>query len=185
MLAALNERLARALRFTPDDLRANQERRLTDDQRVLVCSKRRSYVRNGGIALALMWAIFMLLMIVSVIAQGLKPQDLRVLPFALGFITLIFGSVGIGGRIYARDLIREHISAVDGRATTKVARYVSRYGSGVNYELRIGRRKFLLTSESELSAFETGALYRVYYIRYAPLHILLSAEALAAPKSSE
>ncbi|MEO8395529.1 MAG: hypothetical protein ABI700_21220, partial [Chloroflexota bacterium] len=89
------------------------------------------------------------------------------------------------GRIYARDLIREHISSADGRATTKHVKNASRYGRGFSYELRIGRRKFLMFSESELSAFETGALYRVYYIRYAPLHILLSAEALGAPQSFE
>jgi hypothetical protein len=177
-IATLNERVKSKLRFSAEDVIANRERRLTDDQWVLVRSKQRAYVRKGTIGLVVMWAIFTVLMIVAVVAQGAKPQDLRVLPYALGFNTLMFGAVGVGGRIYARDLVSGKISSADGRAVTKKVKYQARYGSGFNYELRIGRRKFLMNSERDLKAFETGVLYRVYYVRYAPLHIILSAEAL-------
>src|SRR3954447_2763280 len=110
-LTTLNDRVQNRLHFTPEDVSANRERRLTDDQWVLVRSKQRSYVRNRTIGLGVMWAIFTVLIVVSVIAQGTKPEDLRVLPYALGFITLMFGAVGVGGRIYARDLVHGKISS--------------------------------------------------------------------------
>jgi len=184
-ITALNDRVQSRLRFTAEDLSANRAGRLSDAQQVLVRSKQRSYVRNGGIALAVMWAIFTALLIVSVISEGAKPQDLAVLPFVIAGMTLIFAAVGVGSRIHARELLRGQIRMVEGQAVTKRAKYTTRYGRGISYVLRIGRQKFLMTSERELDAFETGAHYRVYYIWYTPLHILLSAEALGAAKPSE
>ena len=177
--AALDERLQSRLHFSLDDLNANRENRLTDHQRLLVRSKQRAYVHNGSIALGVMWAIFVALMIGSVIGQGAKPEDMRVLPYVLLAMTIIFALVLLFSRLYARDLMAGRISSVEGRADPREVQYQSRYSRGISYQLRIGGRRFLMVSKLELSAFETGARYRVYYIRYAPLHVLLSAEALA------
>ena len=181
MSSTLTDRAARTLGFTSADLRANQQGRLTESQRDLAQSKYRSYVRNGLIALLVMWLIFTALLVGSLIAQGSQPEDMRVLPYVIGAMTAIFVLVGIGSLWHGRDLRDGRVRSVEGVAKTKVATYQGRYSRSTGYELTIGGQKFRLISQMELAAFQNGSHYRVYYIRYAPLHVLLSAESLDAP----
>jgi len=50
---------------------------------------------------------------------------------------------------------------------------------GGDGSIRVGRMTFLV-QEPVLNAFKHGAPYRFYYIKHAPTHIILSAEALGA-----
>lgn len=174
----LNDRLMRGLGFSTADLAANRSGELTPAQRELLTLKKRLYVTNGQRTLLLMWAAFTTLIIVSLLVQGLPASDLAVLPAVLACLSGFFVFVGLVSRFFARHLLRQTVTSVQGRARTKIGTYY-RYGRKIEtYELLIGRRKFHLLSQQELSAFEDGALYRVYYVPYAPLHVLLSAEAL-------
>ncbi len=171
--------LRRGLGFSESDLLANQRGELTERQRELVRAKRRQYLRNGGLTGLAMWLIFSVVIMAAVLAQGAKPQDMAVLPFALAGLTALFGFAWLYSRFRGRHLIQERVSQTDGPAQTKSTLHRTRFGSFTAYELRVGGKLFRLMTEQELSAFQSGVVYRIYYVQYAPLHLLLSADVLA------
>lgn len=181
MIAAHANPLMQAFGFSPADVISNRHGELTAAQRERLDAKHRDYFRKGNLTILLMWGGFTLLIVGSLVLQGAPPQDMEILPYALLGLTVFFGAAWLIARFHARNLTRQRFTFAEGQARTKTRKYY-RYGREIHaYELRIGRHKFNLLSQDELSAFEDGVTYRVYYVPYAPLHIILSAEALALP----
>lgn len=178
MFAGYDERLMQAFGFSSADQIANRHGELTGAQRERLDAKRRDYFRKGNLTILLMWGGFTLLVVVSMFLQGAPPQDMAILPYVLLGMSAFFCAAWLIARFHARQMPRQRFTFAQGLARTRMRKYY-RYGREIHhYELSLGRQKFNLLSQDELSAFEDGVSYRVYYIPYAPMHIILSAEAL-------
>lgn len=181
----LNARLQR-LGFTPEDLAANRNGRLTERQQQDVAYRQRVYVRNGRIMLLVMWVGFVLLIagsqVVALLSGSTTMERLTAdLPY-LGLAVLILSSlIGFGflwSVFSGRDLMNGKISSVEGQARVRMRRLPGRYRNYPRCEVKIGGRTFLLVDQNLFDAFVDGVRYRVFYIRYRPLHVILSAEVL-------
>ena len=180
-LTFLNDRLKRELGFSPEDLAANQQGVLSDHQHEFVRALWRSEVRRFQITYSVLWVIFMFLIIGIPAVQGrLQMQPALPLGAAL-VITAVFGVLLVVRRTRAGDLKREVLRSAEGKASTDILEYNARAGWVTDYELSVGEVVFLLKTEDQLLAFENGIRYRVYYIRFSPQHVILSAEALDSP----
>ncbi|HVU10550.1 MAG TPA: hypothetical protein VHD90_04700 [Phototrophicaceae bacterium] len=180
-MQTLTARAAQRVGFTADDLRANQQGKLAERQREIARHKYRASVSNGIRGLLIFWLAFVVLLVVIQLSAGTQPQDKQAFVYVFVGITLILFLIAGISLLQGRDLRAGRVFSVEGVAQTRVVQYRSRYGSSTGYELLVGGLKFRLDSREELAGFENGLHYRVYYIRYAPLHVLLSAEALDAP----
>lgn len=181
----LNVRLQR-LGFTPEDLAANRSGVLTERQQQEVAYRQRIYVKNGRIAMLVMWGGFSLLIVgwqvVSLLTGSLTMErftaELPYVGIALAGMTGCFGFAFIWGLIGGRDLMNGKISVVEGRARVRVREIPGRYQNYPRCEVKIGGRTFLLAERNQFDVFEDGVSYRVFHIRFRPLHIILSAEVL-------
>lgn len=178
-----DNRLMQAFGFSSADLSANRHGELTGAQRARLDAKHRDYFRKGNLTILFMWGGFSLLIVGSLVLQDVPPSDRAIVPYVLLGMSVFFGAMWLLGRFHARNLARQRFTFVEGQARTRTRVYHRYGGETYTYELRIRRRKFNLLSQDELSAFEDGATYRVYYVPYAPLHIILSAEVLDRPNT--
>jgi hypothetical protein len=171
---SLTARLMYQFAFSADNLAANRAGRLTDDQRGRARTLWRETVRRRELDYLAAWVV------VSVALLGwsaLRGEFGLTIALIVG-VALVFVTSALLRRYNARDLRSGMISAAEGEAAMRMYTLGTRAGRVMNYELDIGERSFFRDNEAELVAFERGCFYRVYYIRYAPAHMILSAEAL-------
>jgi hypothetical protein len=181
----LNAHLQR-LGFTPDDLVANRTGSLTERQKLEVASRQRIYVRNGRFVTLIMWLVFVLLIVASQVVpliSGNKTMEsfnheLPYIGLALLILSGIVGFALLWGVISGRDLTSGKISSVEGKARVRIRRLPGRYRDYPRCEVKISGRTFLLPDQNQFDAFMDGVDYRVFYVRYRPLHVILSAEVL-------
>jgi hypothetical protein len=107
------------------------------------------------------------------------------LPRALPIVVLV--GVGIGVLVLiswaftvmnARDARDKRISVVEGTAQVIEKEAKTRGSSYMRYELRLGNRLFRFANHTSIAHFEDGQSYRVYYIKYYPFPLMLSAEVI-------
>jgi hypothetical protein len=181
----LNARLHR-LGFSLEDLATNRSGLLTERQQQEVAYRQRIYVRHGRFVILIMWVGFTLLIVGSQIVQflsGSKTLDsfnaeLPYVGLALLILSGIVGFAFLWSIVSGRDLTNGTISSVEGQARVRVRPIAMRYRTYMRCEVKIGRRTFLQADENQFDAFVDGVSYRVFYIRYRPLHVILSAELL-------
>lgn len=181
----LNARLY-TLGFTPEDLAANRTGSLSERQRGEVAYYQRIYVRNGRFVMLIMWVGFALLIVGSQVLpllSGSKTIDsfnaeLPYVGLALLILSALVGFALLWSVFSGRDLMNRTISSAEGQAQVRVRPIAMRYRTYLRCEVKIGGRTFLLADQNQFDAFVDGVSYRVYYIRYRPLHVILSAEVL-------
>ena len=86
-----------------------------------------------------------------------------------------------------RSLRRGRVSIAEGRVTLRSHRVpvaVAAVATAANHALRASTIKVAGTTFhvdlATLQAFKEGAVYRFYYLKNAPIHVLLSAEAVGS-----
>lgn len=177
------------LNFTDADLKANRAGYLTEKQRENVQSMIAMNYRNARYTV-LFFAVFVpILMVVGLFIELDKttealseflPKYAVVALVPIGF-TLVVSMIGlIDSRQRSRNAREEIISTVEGPVRLVIApkSFSNRYAA-YNLEVRQGRFKkmvFRFSNDRFARYFVDGEEYRVYYIRYAPLHLVLSVE---------
>lgn len=164
-----DEKLARVLNFTEEDLVANRQGYMTKEQRV----KLRKMVIKRGIyqPLGVFWiytaVIFFLIFSGAAHAQG---RDLR----AISVVGFVVASVAMGiYTYYAWRRLRDDLHKGD--VAMEAGRIALEVGMRGRNSLTIQMTTFAINAET-LLAFRNDARYRIYYAPHTKL--ILSAESM-------
>lgn len=181
--------LGQALDFDAAALAANQQGLLTDSQRQALQAKYQSKQRGGyQVALAFL-TFFPCLMFGSMVYQyadsgksfdDFLATDVRIFGFVMVMLTGLVGFSMVFGFFVSADARRGKLSMIEGRAKPFIGEGYSK-GRYFRYELTIQhglfrKRLFRFTNEAPVRAFQADRIYRVYYVKYYPLDVVLSAE---------
>ncbi|MDZ4722030.1 MAG: hypothetical protein SH847_26515 [Roseiflexaceae bacterium] len=175
-----NERLLHAFGCSLDDLVANRRGSLTPHQQQIVAQQIAIGSWSSGLAalVILSSAAFFLIGAPFLIKDGPVPP--QAVPYLIGTMLGVLGIVsvfiGIGMR-RVQVLRQAHISVIEGpiRCTTKQFRH----GRWIAYYAWIGHLRFQLTTQKQYKLLEEGNSYRIYYINYPPVQLILSIEELS------
>lgn len=173
--------------YTEADLEANRQGYLTQDQFEIVETvyQARQQMARQTYKLFALW-IPLLLIVGTVIEYNQSGKSLgEFLPSALPIIALVGGLLALlmfvawlFTAINSRNARDKRISVAEGEAhvTEKEARV--RGSSYMRYELRLNGRLFRFANHESIAHFEDGKHYRIYYIKYYPFPLMLSAERM-------
>lgn len=173
--------------YTEADVEANRNGILTQDQFMIVESvyQARQQMARQTYRLFAIW-IPLLMIVGFVIEYNQSGKSLGAfLPSALPIVVLVGVGMGILVLISwaftmmnARDARDKRISVAEGEAHVIEKAAHSRGTSYMRYELRLGNRLFRFANHASIAHFEDGKAYRVYYIKYYPFPLMLSAETI-------
>lgn len=181
--------LTQALEFGTDDLVANRSGRVSPAQEVKMQQMRRQSLLWNVIGLFMFPAVIVFFIVVFALSpggpslwQGIQrdPTVAYVLAGVGCFFALIIGYGILATVLRMMGPNTKRVYRVRGRARLRIQR-VWLYGIRTTMcQLRIGFRRFNIT-EQQAQGFWNGARYDLYYLKYSPTHILLSAEPLLEP----
>jgi len=179
--------------FTQDDIYANRYGKLTPEQEKVVAAIYQTRLQGARQTILVFITLFFVLMVFGMgvefsqwegagsLLDFLHEQGPIFVMISAGFFVLLL-VVSLLSLIIAADAKRRHISTAEGVAQVFIGQSYAR-GSYMRYELtlkqglfRTGFFRFM--SETALRQFEAGKRYRVYYIKFYPFPILLSAEVV-------
>lgn len=173
--------------YTEADVEANRQGLLTPDQEMIIEAVYQTRQR-GARQTYLFFAIWMPLLIIVgfVIEYNQSGKSLgEFLPGALPIVALAGAGMGVlvlisaaFGAINSRDARDKRISVAEGKAHVLEKEARGRGSSYMRYELRLGNRLFRFANHASIAHFEDGKIYRVYYIKYYPFPLMLSAEEI-------
>ncbi len=180
------------LSFTAEDIAANRQGMLTSQQEQIVENAYQWRKQGRGKTLRFfMWWIPILLVVGFFIEaiQSTKPfgeflsSQIPTTLFVAVLLFLIFSLLRFLDYWLSRHVRQRRISAAQGIAQPSETEMSSRGFTYIDYELRLkngfGRGKhFRFANASSLAHFESGKNYRVYYIKFYPFPIVLSAETV-------
>jgi hypothetical protein len=180
-----NQKLAQAFNFTLADLQANrnglvtpaQEKRLNQTRHIRGCGQRAAFLALGG-------TILVFIGLIPFAAPLNLPGLQSAFPYLLFGVMLfagIFLAAIILGIIHSRDLQTGRISVAEGEApefSTQDIKSKSGRVMGTAYLVTVGYTRFRLATPAQFEAFQAGCLYRVFYIKDPPVHLILSAETI-------
>ncbi|MBU0515197.1 MAG: hypothetical protein KJ621_10545 [Proteobacteria bacterium] len=182
-VSELNERLAVAFGFSSGDAYENQAGRLTPRQKGLLAGYQRtrrlgfSFIGLIVLVLAGMWVV------VSFFHEALGWRDLSeaslFISIVLGGLAALLAICMLVGVAKGSDLRRGRISVVEGVAEVEVEEFERPKVPDEFFEVhsvKVQDKKFTV-EPGQAAAFESGARYRIFYVKYSP-PILLSAEAI-------
>jgi len=171
--------------YSEADVEANRQGMLTEDQFMIVESvyQARQQMARQTYKLFAIW--IPLLVIVGIVIEynqsGKSIADF--LPSALPIVVLVGAGIGVLVLISwtftlmnARDARDKRISVAEGEAHVIEKEARTRGSTYMRYELRLGNRLFRFANHASIAHFEDGKFYRVYYIKYYPFPLMLSAE---------
>jgi hypothetical protein len=173
--------------YTESDLEANRQGMLTQDQFYIVESvyQARQNISRQTYKLFAIW-IPLLLIVGFVIEYSQSGKSLgEFLPSALpillavgiGLAVLILISVALTA-INARDARDKRISVAEGEAQVIEKEARNKATTTMRYELRLNGRLFRFANHASIAHFEDGKSYRVYYVKFYPFPLMLSAEEM-------
>ncbi len=171
--------------YSEADLEANRQGMLTPDQFQIVEAVYQARQRGANQTYKLFAIWIPLLLIVGMVIEynqsGKSPGAFLpgALPMMLvigGFMALLVFVAWLFGTINARDARDKRISVAEGKAQVLEKEAHSRGSSSMRYELRLNGRLFRFANHASIAHFEDGKSYRVYYIKYYPFPLMLSAE---------
>lgn len=164
--------LERALEFTPDELDANRQGRLSPRQErevaaVLGTMRRRTRLWQGfGIVWTVGFAVWALIRT----SPHLLPSEVGTRAVLMGLVVVLLARGMIEMWRRSTDLRERRISVAEGVAET--------YSTMADGELIVGDLHAIVTHR-QLKGFEAERSYRVYHVSAGgQSHILLSAEEL-------
>jgi membrane protein implicated in regulation of membrane protease activity len=170
----LNQPLRAAFLFQPADLRANRAGQISQRQT--------ARLRAGSIGMRLGMAVFVLVMLgtlaiiaLSTLQMGGGSSDALVTVGVLGAVVLVVIVIGwLTSRGYMAAARSRQINVARGPAAV-VAENVAQN----NIKIKIGTTTLRLLTLEQLSAFQPGSEYRVYYLA-GPVPTILSAEVVGS-----
>ena len=171
--------------YSEADLEANRQGLLTQDQFQIVEAVYQARQRGARQTYKLfaIW-IPLLLIIGMVIEYNQSGKSLgEFLPNALPmtlmigiFLGILVFAAWLFGVINARDARDKRISVAEGEAQVVEKEAHTRGLNTMRYELRLNNRLFRFANHASIAHFEDGKSYRVYYIKFYPFPLMLSAE---------
>ena len=173
--------------YSEADLEANRQGMLTQEQFQIVEAVYQT--REGGACQTYkLFAIWIPLLVIVgfVIEYNQSGKSLgEFLPDALpivvavsaGMAALVLISAAFG-KINARDARDKRISVAEGKAQVLEKEARTKGSSYMRYELRLGGRLFRFANHNSIAHFVDSQHYRVYYIKYYPFPLMLSAELI-------
>jgi ABC-type uncharacterized transport system fused permease/ATPase subunit len=175
--------------FTRADANANREGRLTAQQESLVESIYQFRQRGARQTVIAFIVLFVVMMVTGAGIElskweGTLTDFVREMSPIFLMMAGIFAAMltisAISGVLVAQDAKNRRISVAEGKARIFSGLIYGRY---MRHQLVLSRgffRRaiFRFGSEKPLWQFETGKHYRVYYIKFYPLPIILSAEEI-------
>ncbi len=164
--------LMTAMTFSPDDLEANRQRRLSAAQRQRLRGLQQRTLMIGA-------AIFLLMAFVASVCIYLGQTNQQILWSLLGVLITVLNAIACGfiARSYLRlaaDMREDGAVAVYSGQLERVLRHDNRI---VSYVLRVGGHRFTVSKEV-FKAFEHEKPYAMYTTAHAD--VLLSAEPMAS-----
>jgi hypothetical protein len=182
-VSELNERLTAAFGFSLDEVYENQAGRLSPRQQRVLAAERRVRAlgfRLGGIVflgLAGLW------LVVTFWSGLFNWRDLSetspYISIALGALVALIGGCLVVGLAKGGDLRKGRISRVEGPAEVRVDEYEKPRSPDEFFQVHsvtVEGVKFTV-EPGQSAAFQAGAPYRIYYVKYSP-PILLAVEAV-------
>lgn len=178
--------------FKQEDVFANQQGVLSARQETFVDTIYQARQRGARQTLLAFMVFLPALVIFGVIIEYRNQQDTLInflndtgwiWVMMIGLFSLMLMISAASSVYVSRNARNRRISIAEGTASVYVGE-MQRYGRNYpRYELTLKRgmfrsRIFRFTSESVVRRFEAGKHYRVYYIKFYPLPIILSAEEL-------
>ncbi len=178
--------------FKQEDVFANQQGVLSAHQENFVESIYQSRQRGGRQTILAFMVFLPALVIIGIIIEFRNQQDTFsnflkdtgwVWLMMIGMFSLMLMISAASSVVVSRHARNRRISTTEGTASVYVGETYYRGGKYPRYELTLKKgmfrsRIFRFTSESAVRRFEAGKHYRVYYIKFYPLPIFLSAEEL-------
>lgn len=172
------------LNFTPEDVEANRQGQVTENQQAKLTALARQQRQNVG------WGIVAFALLIS---GGIGFEFLRtggtlerfargqspLLVWGLGFFFAVLVLMTIITMIASRALKRPVVRRVEGKA--KIDSSTAKQGRGAVYSVhmvKVGKTTFRFLDAQSISYFRDGAAYRVYLIKapMQPSPIPLSVE---------
>ncbi|MEP6987320.1 MAG: hypothetical protein ABI970_17075 [Chloroflexota bacterium] len=173
--------------YSEADLEANRQGILTPDQFQIVeavYQERERLARQTNKLFAIWLPLLVIVgFIIEYRQSGKSLGDF--LPEALPIVIIV--GVGIGilmaisavfTAVNARDARNKRISVAEGEAHVLEKEARTRQSHYMRYELRLNGRLFRFANHASIAHFEDGTSYRVYYIKYYPFPLMLSAEVI-------
>ena len=105
-------------------------------------------------------------------------DQLPLLIAIIAVIGVITSLIATTNSLFIRDAVREKITVIEGVVSVRSGWYSSPGGQVPYYNIVIARKTFRFTSEKTVKGFVNDSRYRLYFIRFAPLDIVLSGEYL-------
>ncbi len=178
--------------FTTEDLAANRQGKLSPQQEQLVASLYHARQRTGRLTVIAYFLFFALLIVISAAVEFNESQrTLQEFIFGIGSVfIMVIGVLSIPvamssffNFIAGRETRQRKIRVAEGTAFVYTGETYIRTRKYMLYQLTLknGRHRtgfFRLKSEAELRHFTTGKNYRLYYMKFHPLPVLLSTEEI-------
>ena len=178
--------------YTDADVEANRQGYLTQDQFEIVEMVYQARERGARQTYKLFAIWIPLLIIVGIVIEYTRSGKSlgEFLPNALPIVIVVGGGMGllvlasaVFSSINARDARDKRISVAEGVAQVIEKSANSRYTRSMRYELVLSRgafkkQLFRFANHESIAHFEQGTSYRVYYIKYYPFPLMLSAEVI-------
>jgi hypothetical protein len=178
--------------FTPEDVLANREGKLTTSQEQIVKNayEWRRQGRSKTLRFFTWWIPILLVggLFVEAVQSAQPFGDFIADQFPTAVLVLVALLVLLS--LFAvfdywtmRHVRLRRISIAEGLAQTRESEITSRGYSYLQYELtlksRLGKgKRFRFANASSLTHFEAGKRYRLYHIKFYPFPIVLSTEAV-------
>jgi hypothetical protein len=187
-----NQYIMQTIGFTPQDLEANRQGYLSETQK----QRFAAYLGQGQRTTLIIAAIVIVITIFVVggqflvngsAAQGLKEVFAKtpyILLIPIGAIVLWFGMIAYS--MMKTNRMKDgnvKVSNVTGKVKlTEIRAYGSvglimqaTSGTHKSYEIKVGRQK-IMADEVTIRAFQQGGVYRIYFLKFNPVGLLISAE---------
>jgi hypothetical protein len=163
-----------AFSFDADDLELNRDDHVTYAQRDRLAAIYQQYHRGIVRTLGLVTGIMVVgLVFVLLIGQTTLAELEQGLPIALALLFVVVALTLVASLVLSDDLRQVHMRVAEGKAKL----LLGNYRGTPYYRVRLGRKTFNLMNERQFQCFESGARYRVYYVKYWP-DVVLSVERI-------
>ena len=185
MYKAVDTGLQRALGFTTEELESNRNGYLTERQQEILAERRK--LRGCGSRLAVIAFVISAGMLVLApllvgksAAQSGEDAFRQVLPYTLPVAGVVVGVAllfVVVGYVRSRDLDSGKVSVATGEARLSTRYFLKIHMTG--YYVTVGGTRFQV-QKGEFDAFVEGGAYRIYYVKYPPVGVILSVERWGA-----
>lgn len=173
-------RLEKAYDFDESEIALNCAGRLSPRQHELLEEYDRINRLGWRFSLAVIFVCLALFALIPLFAIGIEslrkyPEIVYSYAAVIAVVSVLYFISYIWGTRHRADVKDRRISFVEGTARNHRKKKIRQFTA---YFLKIGDVEFQIETAARFKAFEPNAAYTIYYIKYAPTHIVLSARKL-------